>query len=90
MRGLLALFILISALVHIFILGRYTSTALMRALWLVYAILVVGLISWYKILTPILRWNKKWQVTENRTERGDAHTLILKPIGHEGFAFEPG
>ncbi len=37
-----------------------------------------------------MRWYKKWQVTENRTERGDAHTLILKPIGHEGFAFEPG
>jgi len=62
----------------------------MKAMWLVYAILLVGLISWYKILMPILRWNKNWQVTENRTERGEAHTLVLKPIGHEGFAFEPG
>ena len=90
MHGLLALFILISSLFHIFILGRYTSTNLMKAMWLLYAVLVVGLILWYKILTPILRWNKKWQVTENRSERGDAHTLVLKPVEHEGFAFEPG
>ena len=62
----------------------------MKVMWLVYAVLVVGLISWYKILTPILRWNKKWQVAENRKERGDAHTLVLKPVNHRGFSFEPG
>jgi predicted ferric reductase len=62
MHGLLALFILVSALFHIFILGRYTSTDLMKVMWLVYAILVVGLISWYKILTSIMRWKKRWQV----------------------------
>jgi len=90
MHGLLALFILISSLFHIFILGRYTSTNLMKAMWLLYAVLVVGLILYYKILTPILRWNKKWQVSENRTERGDAQTLVLKPIKHKGFPFEPG
>ena len=39
---------------------------------------------------PLLRWNKRWQVTENRVERGDSHTLVLKPDGHEGFSFEPG
>jgi len=90
MHGLLALFILISALFHIFILGRYTSTDLMKAMWLIYAILVVGLISWYKILRPLFHWKERWQVVENRFERGDAHTLVLKPDGHDGFAFEPG
>jgi len=90
MHGLLALFILISSLFHIFILGRYTSTNLMRVMWFMYAVLVVGLILYYKILTPILRWNKKWQVTENRTERGDAQTLLLKPVEHKGISFEPG
>jgi predicted ferric reductase len=86
MHGLLALFILVSALAHIFILGRYTSTDLMKAMWLVYAKLVVGLVFRDKILKTILRWNKKWQVTENHTERGDTHTLVLKPGGHRGFS----
>jgi predicted ferric reductase len=90
MHGLLALFILIASLFHIFILGRYTSTDLMKAMWLMYASIVVGLILYYKIFTPLQRWNKRWQVIENRIERGDSHTLVLKPDGHAGFSFEPG
>lgn len=90
MHGLLALFILIASLFHIFILGRYTSTGLMKVMWLMYAVIVVGLILYYKIVTPLLRWNKRWQVIENRLERGDSHTLVLEPDGHDGFAFEPG
>jgi predicted ferric reductase len=90
MHGLLALFILISAMVHIFIIGRYTTTLVMQAVWLLYAVIVVSLIAWYKIITPILHWNKPWEVTENRKERGEAHTLVLKPVGHAGFSFEPG
>jgi predicted ferric reductase len=90
MHGLLAIFILIAAMVHIFILGRYTTTPIMKTLWLLYAIIVVVLILWYKILIPILRWNKPWQVVENREERGESHTLVLEPVNHDGFSFEPG
>ena len=90
MHGLLAIFILISAMVHIFILGRYTTTTVMKVVWLLYAVIVVSMILWYKIITPILHWNKPWEVTENREERGEAHTLVLKPVGHAGFSFEPG
>lgn len=90
MHGLLALFILISAMVHIFIIGRYTTTLVMQAVWLLYAVIVVSLITWYKIITPLLQWGKPWEVTENRLERGDAHTLVLKPVGHDGISFEPG
>jgi len=90
MHGLFALFVVVVSLVHIFILGRYTTTPGMQAVWLVYAILVTALILWYRILTPILNWNKKWEVVENRAELGDARTLVLKPVDHEGFSFEPG
>ena len=89
-HGLFALFVVVVSLVHIFILGRYTTTPGMQAVWLVYAILVTALILWYRILTPILNWNKKWEVVENRAELGDARTLVLKPVGHDGFSFEPG
>ncbi len=89
-HGLFALFVVVAALVHIFILGKYTTTVAMRTVWLVYTILVIGLLLWYKILVPILNWSKKWEVVENRPEQGDARTLVLKPVGHNGFAFEPG
>jgi len=35
-------------------------------------------------------WRKPWEVVENITEHGDAHTLILRPIDHDGFTFAPG
>jgi predicted ferric reductase len=90
MHGLLAIFILVASLVHVFILGRFTSTDLMKAMWLLYAVVVVSLILWYKILKPILNWDRPWEVVENRQERGRSHTLVLKPVGHEGFSFQPG
>lgn len=89
-HGLFALFVLLAALVHAYFLGRYSSTVAMKVVWIVYAAIVTGLILWYKIWTPIRNWSKKWEVVENRVERGDAHTLVLQPVGHDGFDFEPG
>ncbi|KPK06581.1 MAG: hypothetical protein AMJ56_14375 [Anaerolineae bacterium SG8_19] len=90
LHGLFALFVVVASLVHIFILGRYTTTPAMRVVWLVYVVLVIGLVLYHRILVPILNWNKKWEVVENRVEPGDARTLVLKPVGHNGFSFEPG
>jgi predicted ferric reductase len=90
LHGLFALFMVVAALFHILILGRYTTTVAMRTVWLVYAVLMIGLLLWYRILVPILSWNKKWELVENRGELGDARTLVLKPVGHKGFSFEPG
>jgi predicted ferric reductase len=90
MHGLLSLFVLVASMVHIFILGRYTTTAVMQAVWLLYAVIVVSLIVWYKIISPITRWNKSWRVVENRSERGESHTIVLEPDEHDGFSFEPG
>ena len=90
LHGLFSLVVIATALVHIFIIGRYTSTYIMQATWLLYAALLLGLIVWYKIWTPLRNWNRKWEVIENRVERGDARTLVLKPDSHDGFHFHPG
>ena len=89
-HGLFALLVVFLALVHIFIIGRYTSTPEMKAVWLLYAVLVLGLIGWYKIWTPLKEWRHRWEVVENRPERGDTRTLVLQPINHHGFSFHPG
>ncbi|MFN2195375.1 MAG: ferric reductase-like transmembrane domain-containing protein [Anaerolineales bacterium] len=90
MHGVLAILIILGALPHIYTLGRFSNTQLMKFMWTVYAVIVVWVIAWFKIIRPILNWNKRWEVVENRAERGDARSLVLKPDGHEGFAFEPG
>jgi len=90
MHGTLALVILAGAMVHILILGRYTTTPAVRAVWLLYGLLVVGLVVWQKLVTPIRNWQRRWEVVENRVERGNARTLTLKPCGHDGFDFMAG
>ena len=89
-HGLFALFVVFAALVHIFTLGRFTSAPIMKVVWILYAALVLTLLSWHKIYTPIRNWRKKWKVIENKAERGGAHTLALEPLGHKGFEFLPG
>jgi predicted ferric reductase len=89
-HGLFALFVIFISLVHIFVLGRYTSTVLMKVVWIIFAVLILGLMIWYKIWTPLRNWRNKWEVVENRVERGDARTLVLRPVGHRGFTFSPG
>jgi predicted ferric reductase len=90
LHGILALLVLFIALYHIFVIGRYTSTTMMKVVWLIYAVLVLGLTVWYKIWTPLKNWNRQWEVVENRTERGGARSLVLKPVGHDGMTFNPG
>ncbi len=90
LHGISALLVLSLALVHVFIIGRYTSTSIMKAAWILYGVLIMGLIIWYKIYTPLKNWKRPWEIVENRMERGDARTLVLRPIGHDGWAFEAG
>lgn len=90
MHGLFALFVVFGSLVHIFMLGRYTTSTAMQVVWIIYVVLITLVIVWYRIFKPIRMWNQKWEVVENRTERGDAQTLVLQPKGHDGFAFQPG
>jgi predicted ferric reductase len=89
-HGVFALVVIFTALVHMFILGRYTSTPEMKLVWVLYAVLVLGLIGRYKIWTPLKNWNRRWEIIENRSERGDSRTLVLKPLNHDGFTFQAG
>jgi predicted ferric reductase len=90
MHGVLALVAVVGALIHIFTIGRYSSMPQLQVVWLLYAVILIYLIVWHRILRPLLHWDRRWEVVENRQERGDARTLVVKPIGHAGFNFEPG
>lgn len=89
-HGIFALIVIFAALVHIFMIGRYTSTPALKAIWVLYSVLVLALIGWYKIWTPLKAFNRRWEVVDNRVELGDAHTLVLKPVNHDGFSFHSG
>ena len=89
-HGIFSLIVIFAALVHIFMIGRYTSTVSLQGLWIIYSVLVLGLIGWYKIWLPFKALRHPWAVVENREERGDTRTLVLKPVDHDGFSFQSG
>ncbi len=86
----LADLILLGALAHVLQFGVFSATIPMRATLAAYYCILLVLGVYYKLVRPMSMWNRRWRVVENRHERGDCHTLVLVPVGHAGFTFEPG
>ena len=82
--------VILFALIHMFSIGNYSASWPMKGLWAVYAMSFIGLALWYRIIRPIRQRRRPWKVIDNIPEHGQACTLVLRPVGHPGFAFEPG
>jgi predicted ferric reductase len=89
-HGVLAMVLVATAVIHIMAVGRFSAMPVMRAVWAVYLIVFVGLFVRYRLLKPLRLLGRRWEVVENRTEKGAAHTIVLRPVGHAGFTPEPG
>ncbi len=87
---LLAPAVLIAALLHIFMVNGFTGTPPMKALWIAYASGFLGITIYHRIYMPLRIWQRPWRVVRNVPELGDARTLVLQPVGHEGLSFKPG
>jgi predicted ferric reductase len=62
----------------------------MRVVGLLYAFIFVGVFVRYRLVRPVELLRKPWEVVANEPEQGDARTIRVRPVGHDGFAFEPG
>ncbi len=90
LHSLLAFAIAAFGLAHILAARGYTSRPLLRGL----------MIGWFlAYLIPTIRhrfWDylrmslRPWRVVANRDEGGRSRTLVLEPVGHPGFEFQPG
>ena len=89
-HALLAIFVVLAVLIHMFMIGHYSASRPMETLWALYTLDLVGLIVWYRLIRPVRLWRRPWEVIRNIPERGNAHTLVVRPVNHPGFAFEPG
>ncbi len=87
---LLAPVLVATALTHIFMVGGFTGTWPMRALWIIYAAGFLGIAIYHRICMPLLTWQRPWTVVRNVNEPGDSRTLVLHPVKHSGISFEPG
>ena len=89
-HGLLAMALVATAVIHIVAVGRFAAMPVMQALWAVYLVVFIGLFFRYRLFKPLRLWGRPWEVVENRPERGNARTVVLKPTRHKGFTAEPG
>ena len=88
-RGV-ALVVVSCALIHVLAVGHYSHSVAMECLWGAYVVMILAITVRYRVLGPIALWHRPWEVSEKIPEQGNAHTLILRPVGHDGFDFEPG
>ncbi len=89
-HGILSIVLIGFGAAHILSIGRFAALPVMRTLVIIYLVFFVGIFLRYRLARPLSLWHRPWEVVENRAEHGQSHTLVLRPVGHEGFRFEPG
>ena len=89
-HGILSVVLIGFAAAHILSIGRFAALPIMRTLLIAYLVIFIAMFLNYRLLRPLSLRSRPWEVVENRVEHGQSHTLVLRPVGHEGFRFEPG
>jgi predicted ferric reductase len=89
-HGLLAVTIVGLAAAHVATVGRFAASTPMRVLGALYLGLFLGILLRYRLLRPLALLRKPWTVVANLAELGASRTLVLRPVGHPGFSFQPG
>jgi predicted ferric reductase len=89
-HGFLAETAVLFSLMHLLMFSGFSAGSPMRLLLGGYCVLLLALRIWFVVIKPVRMWSRPWEVVENIPEHGNSRTLLLKPVGHAGFAFEPG
>jgi 3-phenylpropionate/trans-cinnamate dioxygenase ferredoxin reductase subunit len=90
LHGILAILIVILATAHVVGVGRHVATPWKTALWIIYASFWIGLLVWVRIVKPVIELRTPYVVESVTQERGQAWTVAIRPVGHEGIRFDPG
>jgi predicted ferric reductase len=90
LHGVLALAIVVTALLHVELVGYYVSGPWRRGLWLVWSVVLVGLLIKVRIVNPWRMRQRPWTVAAVEPLPGNAWHLHLRPDGHDGIHPEPG
>ena len=75
---------------HALGVGNYLGLFWKALLWVGIALVSLWLIIYVRLVKPLLMTRKPYLVEEIVPERGNVWTLALRPIGHDGFRFQPG
>jgi predicted ferric reductase len=89
-HGLLALGGVGLALWHIQGVGYYVAVPWKRTLWIGIVATWIAVLAWVRVVKPWQLLRRPYRVVQVARERGDAWTLLVEPMGHAGFSYEPG
>jgi predicted ferric reductase len=89
-HGLLAVIVVLFALLHASLVGYYVTGLLRRVVYDGYIGTLIFLLVWIRLLSPLIRLRRPWRVVRVDADRGGTSTLVIEPVGHEGFRFDPG
>jgi predicted ferric reductase len=89
-HGMLAVAVVVLALAHIEGVGYYTSGDVKRPLFWALAGVLVAMLAWIRLLKPLIRLRHPWRIAAIKPEHGDATTMLIEPVNHSGFEFQPG
>lgn len=87
---LLALAIGAMGLAHILAVNGYTSHPVVHGLMIGYFVGFLVPMIRYRFWEYFRMTSRPWRVVDNRDEGASVRTLVLEPVGHPGFEFEPG
>lgn len=89
-HGIIATAAIALALIHTELRGYYLNTVWKQLFWGLYGIFWIGLLAWVRVIKPLLLLRKPYSVEKVIAERGNAWTIVLRAINHNGLRFHPG
>jgi predicted ferric reductase len=89
-HGLLAVAVVLFALLHASLVGYFVTGVVRHVVYDGYIGALIFLLVWIRLLSPLARLRHPWHVVQVNAEHGNASTLVIEPLGHEGFRFDPG
>lgn len=89
-HALLAGFIMLVALAHIFQVDHYSAPLHKKIAFIILCAVPLALLAHIRLLRPWLNRKRPWRVAEVRKEIDRVWTVTLTPESHHGFRFRPG
>ena len=89
-HGLLAVIVVLFALLHASLVGYFVTGLPRHVVYDGYIGGLIFLLIWIRLISPLIRLRHPWRVVRVVAERGGTSTLVIEPVGHKGFRFDPG
>jgi predicted ferric reductase len=75
---------------HILVVNGYSRHGAMRTLLAAYLLGFAAVLLTYRLVRPVRLLWRPWTVISNVDEGASTRTIRVRPVGHQGFAFDPG